>query len=217
MDLMLEYSMLLALSQDYLKAYEVLNYANSANIFYSSPDCTFLIHVCWFGKSLSSLFDSEYCTTDRHSACAVIANDGETSCTVARWFMKEFQFVTDSYRLFCTINRLCDSWNTWFNCGPTQKFVRRHLKAMDYSLVDQDQRRELYHEKISYTTRDDKGKLISADDMDLALLMLYGYMLYLGRSFALSLSTSKIRAEDLVVNTGQIISFARSPWTQGTP
>ncbi|KAL9030329.1 MAG: hypothetical protein Q9196_001541 [Gyalolechia fulgens] len=159
LDLMLEYSMLLAQSQDYPKTYEILNIANGANVFYSSPD-----------------------------SCALIADDEETSCSVARWFMKEFQFVTDGYRLFCTINRLCDGRNTWFNCGPTQKFVRRQIKAMDYSLVDQNQRRQLYQEKASYTTRDDEGRPISAGDMDLALLMLYGYMLYLGKSFALSLN-----------------------------
>ncbi|KAL9005044.1 MAG: hypothetical protein Q9188_002151 [Gyalolechia gomerana] len=169
LDLMLEYSMLLAQSHDYPKAYEILSIANGANVFNSSPDCTFLIHVCWF-------------------TCALIADDEETSCSVARWFMKEFQFVTDGYRLFCTINRFCIGPNTWFNCGPTQKFVRRQLKAMDCSLVDQNQRRELYQEKASYTTRDDEGRSISAGDMDLALLMLYGYMLYLGKSFALSLN-----------------------------
>lgn len=190
LDLMLEYSMLLAQSHEYSKAYEILRIANGANVFNSSPDCTFLIHVCWFSKSLSFLYDSGYSITDRHPACALIADDEETSCIVARWFMKEFQFVTDGYRLFCTINRLCIGQNTWFNCGPTQKFVRRQLKAMDCSLVDQNQRRELYQEKASYTTRDDEGRSISAGDMDLALLMLYGYMLYLGKSFALSLSMS---------------------------
>lgn len=126
--------------------------------------------------------------TDRPSACALIANDDKTSCSIARWFMKEYQFTTDSYRLFCVLNRLCDGRKTWFNCGPTQKFVRRQLKAVDYSLVDQSQRRNLYQERASYTTKDDEGRPISACDMDLALLMLYGYMLYLGKSFALSLS-----------------------------
>ncbi|KAL8943122.1 MAG: hypothetical protein Q9216_001252 [Gyalolechia sp. 2 TL-2023] len=121
-------------------------------------------------------------------ACALIADDVEMSCSVARWFMKEFQFVTDGYRLFSTINRLCNSPNTWFNCGPTQKFVRRQLKAMDCSLVDPNRRHELYQEKASYTTRDDEGRPIRADDLDLALLMLYGYILYLGKSFALSLN-----------------------------
>ena len=102
--------------------------------------------------------------------------------------MKEYRFISDGYRLFCALHRLCDGKNMWFNCGPTQKFVRRQLKAMDYSLLDQTQRRMLYQERASYTTKDEEGKHICAGDMDLALLTLYGYVLYLGKSFALSLS-----------------------------
>lgn len=119
-----------------------------------------------------------------------MANDEETSCNVARWFMKDFQFVTDGYRLFSAVNRLCDGRNTWFNCGPSQKYVRRQLKAMDYSLVGQGQNRCVNQERASYSTKDSEGKPIYATDMDLALLVLYGQVLYMGRSFAVALSTS---------------------------
>ncbi|KAL9601111.1 MAG: hypothetical protein Q9219_002710 [cf. Caloplaca sp. 3 TL-2023] len=169
LDLILEYATLLAQSKDFRRAYEMIGIANSANVFISSPSSIFLIHVCWF-------------------TCALLVNDEETLCSVARWFMKEFQFITDGYWLFCTLDRLCDDKKAWFNCGPTQKFVRRQLKAMDYSLVEPSQQRRLYQEKASYTTKDDEGRPISAGDMDLSLLMLYGYMLYLGKSFALSLN-----------------------------
>ncbi|KAL8847185.1 MAG: hypothetical protein Q9221_007764 [Calogaya cf. arnoldii] len=107
---------------------------------------------------------------------------------VARWFMKEFQFVTDGYRLFSAVNRLCDGGNSWFNCGPSQKYVLRQLKAMDQSVVGQSQHSISFHEKASYTTRDDEGNPIRASDMDLSLLMLYGYILYLGKSYSLALS-----------------------------
>lgn len=102
--------------------------------------------------------------------------------------MKEFQFVTDGYRLFSAVNRLCDGRNTWFNCGPSQKYIRRQLKAMDYSLVGHSRVRSLNQERASYTTKNSEGKPIHATDMDLALLMLYGHMLYLGKSFAVALS-----------------------------
>ncbi|KAL8651816.1 MAG: hypothetical protein Q9226_004535 [Calogaya cf. arnoldii] len=107
---------------------------------------------------------------------------------VVRWFMKEFQFVTDGYRLFSAVNRLCDGGNSWFNCGPSQKYVLRQLKAMDQSLVGQRQHSIPFHEKASYTTRDDEGNPIQASDMDLSLLMLYGYILYLGKSYSLALN-----------------------------
>ncbi|KAI4263381.1 MAG: hypothetical protein L6R42_001470 [Xanthoria sp. 1 TBL-2021] len=169
LDLMLEYALLAARSHNSTKAYEILKIADDANVFYCSPDSMFLIHVCWF-------------------TCALIVNDHETSCSVARWFMKEFQFVTDGYRLFSAVNRLCDGGNSWFNCGPSQKYVLRQLKAMDHSLVGQSQHRISFQEKASYTTRDDEGNPIQASDMDLSLLMLYGYILYLGKSYSLALN-----------------------------
>ena len=119
-----------------------------------------------------------------------MVSDHETSCSVARWFMKEFQFVTDGYRLFSAVNRLCDGGNRWFNSSPSQKYVLRQLKAMDHSLVGQSQHRSCFQEKASYTTRDDEGNPIQASEMDLSLLMLYGYILYSGRSYSLALSTA---------------------------
>ncbi|KAI4237344.1 MAG: hypothetical protein LQ349_001916 [Xanthoria aureola] len=169
LDLMLEYALLAARSHNSTKAYEILKIADDANVFYCSPDSMFLIHVCWF-------------------TCALILSDHEMSCGAARWFMKEFQFVTDGYRLFCAVNRLCDGANNWFNCGPSQKYVLRQLKAMDHSLVGQSQHRLSFQEKASYTTRDNEGNPIQASDMDLSLLMLYGYILYLGKSYSLALN-----------------------------
>lgn len=102
--------------------------------------------------------------------------------------MKEFQFVSDGYRLFSAVNRLCDGKSTWFNSGPSQKYIRRQLRAMDYSLLGQSHLRTVYQEKASYTTKDSEGKPIHANDMDIALLTLYGHMLYLGKSFAVAIS-----------------------------
>ena len=125
-----------------------------------------------------------------YTACALVMNDEETLCNVARWFMKEYQFVTDGYRLFSALNRLCDSANSWYNSGPTQKYILRQLKAMDFSLVDNSSQRSLFQEKASYTTKDRAGNLIQASDLDVALLMLYGHILYVGKSYAYSISKS---------------------------
>ncbi|KAI4287069.1 MAG: hypothetical protein L6R35_003675 [Caloplaca aegaea] len=169
LDLILEYAVLLTRSQNVEEAYEVVNVAKCANVFYCSVDSMFLIHTCWF-------------------TCALMANDEEASCSVARWFMKEFQFVTDGYRLFSAVNRLYDGKNTWFNSGPSQKYVRRQLRAMDYSLVGQNQARSTNQERASYTSKDGEGNPIHASDMDLALLILYGHILYLGKSFGVALN-----------------------------
>ncbi|KAL8650939.1 MAG: hypothetical protein Q9210_003528 [Variospora velana] len=169
LDLILEYAVLLTRSQNVEEAYDVVNVAKCANVFYCSVDPMFLIHTCWF-------------------TCALMANDEEASCSVARWFMKEFQFVTDGYRLFSAVSRLCDGKNTWFNSGPSQKYIRRQLRAMDYSLVGQNQARSTNQERASYTSKDSEGNPIYASDMDLALLILYGHVLYLGKSFAVALN-----------------------------
>ncbi len=131
--------------------------------------------------------------TNYYKACALIGNDEETLCNIARWFMKEYQFVTDGYRLFSALNRLCDSANSWYNCGPSQKYVLRQLKAMDFSLVGDARSKSLFQERASYTTKDKKGNLIQAEDMDVALLVLYGHILYVGRSYSYALSRSLMK------------------------
>lgn len=102
--------------------------------------------------------------------------------------MKEYQFVTDGYRLFSALNRLCDSENSWYNCGPSQKYILRQLKAVDFSLLGETRRKSLFQERASYSTKDSEGKPIRADDMDVALLMLYGHILYAGRSYSYAVS-----------------------------
>jgi len=121
-------------------------------------------------------------------ACALASNDDETLCSIARWFMREYQFVTDGYRLFSALNRLCDSENTWFNCGPSQKYILRQIKAVDFSFVGEAHRKSLFQERASYTTKDSNGDPIKAEGIDIALLMLYGHILYAGTSYAYAIS-----------------------------
>ena len=123
------------------------------------------------------------------TACALIANDDETICNVARYFMKEYQFVTDSYRLFSALNKLCNKPNIWYNSGPSQKYMLRQIKAMDFTLIGDERLKTLYEEKASYTSKDEEGNPIKASAMDIGLIMLYGHILYTGGSYAYALST----------------------------
>lgn len=109
---------------------------------------------------------------------------------MARYFMREYQFTTDSYRMYAAIARLCQSPVSWYCSGPEQKYMLRQVKAMDFNLVDKTRRQRGYAEKAGYTSQDKDGKPILNDDMDVALLMLYGHILYSGTSYAYSLSTS---------------------------
>jgi general transcription factor 3C polypeptide 3 (transcription factor C subunit 4) len=120
--------------------------------------------------------------------CAVVASDEETCVTVARYFMKEYQFTTDSYRLFAAISRVCQSPVSWYSSGPSQKFILRQIKAMDFGLVDKEQQELHYTDRGSYSTKDQSGNPLVNDDMDIELLMLYGHILYTGTSYNYALS-----------------------------
>lgn len=102
--------------------------------------------------------------------------------------MKESQFVTDSYRFFMVLNRLCKGTNTHFNAGPLQKYVLRQVKAMDFSLIGEPRISASFQEKASYTSKDEAGNPIKAESMDVGLLMLYGQTLYAGTSYSYALS-----------------------------
>ena len=102
--------------------------------------------------------------------------------------MQEYQFTTDAYRLTAAFHRLCTTEKTWYNCPPVQKYLLRQVKAMDFSLVDESQRKTFPAGKAGYTLKDDSGEPVLALDMDVALLVLYGQILYCSRSFGAALS-----------------------------
>ena len=127
----------------------------------------------------------------RVTACALIANNDEQACLVARAFMKDFQFITDGYRLFAAINRVLEGPATYYNSGPSQKYILRQVKAVDFSLVGEGNKQTLYQERASYSTRNSNGNVIHAKDLDVALLMIYGHILYAGTSYSYALSKLK--------------------------
>lgn len=133
------------------------------------------------------------------TACALIVNDAETLCNVARFFMKKFQFVTDSYRLYTSLNRLCNGPRLCFNAAPSQKYLLRQIKAMDYSLIQDGQGKMLFQERASYTMKDEDGNPIKAEELDVGLLILYGHVLYAGTSYAFALSKPSLQRGQLPI------------------
>ena len=102
--------------------------------------------------------------------------------------MTEYQFVTDAYRLFAALNRLSGSEGNWYNCGPSQKYVLRQVKAMDFPFAGEDRTRSHFQERAAYTSKDDHGDPLQAQSLDVALLMLYGHILYMGKSYSCAVS-----------------------------
>lgn len=155
------------------EAYDTLAAAAEASVWYHSKAHTRQIHICWF-------------------TCALRAQDEETLANEARWFIKEYQFVTDTYRLFGMLSRLSgDPHRSLFHSSPNMKFMLRQIKAMDFTLPKNGGnprsvkpiRESIYRERASLSTRDDSGEAIPAEELDVALLVLYGHILYSGNSF----------------------------------
>ncbi|KAL4785315.1 hypothetical protein BJX76DRAFT_183170 [Aspergillus varians] len=173
LDLFLQYALAVAGQNEPEESYDTLGAAADASVWYHSKTSTRLIHVCWF-------------------TCALRAQDEETLANEARWFIKEYQFVTDTYRLFAMLS--CISGNphrSLFHSSPLMKFMLRQIKAIDFTLPDNTTgtrpnrgvRDSIYKERAALSTKDEAGEAIPADEMDVALLVLYGHILYSGNSF----------------------------------
>ncbi|KAL4898256.1 hypothetical protein BDV59DRAFT_166523 [Aspergillus ambiguus] len=171
LDLFLEYALIVAGQGEPGEGYEALAAAADASIWYHSKPSLRLIHVCWF-------------------TCALRAGDGKTLVSEARWFIKKYQFVTDTYRLHTILSRV--SGDPVFHAPPEKKFMLRQIRAIDYNLPKESEstghgnvpvRPSVYKERASLTTRDESGELITAEEMDITLLYLYGHMLFSTDSF----------------------------------
>ncbi|KAI9821550.1 MAG: transcription factor TFIIIC subunit tfc4 [Phylliscum demangeonii] len=187
LDIFLRYALGLAKEGDGSSAYDVISAAHDANVFYHSPDAVFLIHVCW-------------------AACAVLVKDDKTVCNVSRWFMRDYQFTTDAYRLHAALNRICRGSNTWYNSGPAQKFMLRQVKAMDYPLVSEEKQALHFAERAAFTGKVPHLHPATTEDMDVALLVLYGHMLYTGTSYPYALNYF-LRAYALDPTNSMVILF----------
>ncbi|KAJ5688676.1 hypothetical protein N7462_003068 [Penicillium macrosclerotiorum] len=170
LDIFLQYSLLVTEQGEPEEAYETLDAAAVASVWYHDKRKSRMIHVCWF-------------------TCALRAQDEETLTMEARWFVKEYQFVTDTYRLFSMLSHLSgDPHKSLFHSSPSMKFMLRQIKAMDFTLPDSadkppPSRQSIWKERASLSTRDEAGEPIPAHELDIALLVLYGNILYSGNSF----------------------------------
>ncbi|EFR04389.1 hypothetical protein MGYG_07396 [Nannizzia gypsea CBS 118893] len=176
LDIFLEYALVLSGQGQGDEAYDTLGAAADANIWYHSKASTCRIYICWF-------------------TCALRLKDEDRLSDIARWFMKEYQFVTDAYRLFVTLSRVCGNpQRSLFHSAPSMKFMLRQVKAVDYSLPPDPlspfkrSPESVFQERASLTTKDAEGEFIPAEEMDVALLVLYGHILYAGNSFTNALN-----------------------------
>jgi len=130
LDIFLELALLYANSstaESQTDCYTAINAAIDCNVFYHHPQSMLTIHSCYL------------------ACCLAIGDDLTLYNTVLRWFMREYAFCTDTYRLYSAINIVNELPNVEggkagqmegaiFKSGPNQKFVFRQLMSIDKML-----------------------------------------------------------------------------------
>ena len=171
---------------------DVMEACTDCNVWYHQQEAMLQIHVCFF-------------------ACCLALNDLELCIAKpVRWFMRTYQFSTDSYRLFGALNF---AWSSPVHRGGkekdvqyapyrqshVQKFVMRQVRTLDSALPDDygamsedGQVPACMREKVgaepgserTIVWRDpDTGEFHKPQEMDVVLLVLYAQFLYAGSSF----------------------------------
>lgn len=172
-----EYGILLARRDQSASSYSLLESASEANVFWHDEARLLHIHVCLI-------------------TAALILSDEEKLCNIARFFMKKFPFATDSFRLYAALNLLFPDQPSWYNSGPSQKYMMRQIRSMDFSLLTPQQRTTFKfpeQTKISNNfapTSEDAtpGNPHGLKDIEPALLLLYGHFLAQAASYSNALN-----------------------------
>lgn len=135
----------------------------------------------------------------------------------ARWFLKNFPFVSDGYRLFSAVNRFCRGEITYFNSGPEQKFMLRQIKSMDYALLPPESRDKFFFsdgDRVKPTqpsiTRGNPHKLTEHDP---SILCLYGHMMFVAATYGSALAyyfrAYVVKPDDPVINLCIAVSYVQ--------
>ncbi|KAI1816026.1 hypothetical protein GGS20DRAFT_540629 [Poronia punctata] len=164
LDLFLEYAIGLAHLERFQESYQVCESARDAEVFAKNKEDMFLIHVTW-------------------AACALRARDEETCVAAARFLMRDRQFDSDPFRMFAALCRLCPSPASWYASGPVQKYMLRQIKLMDRALTSGGAEDSEEEEGKTNT-----GRVYSAKELDVTLLVLYGHILFVSNSFTYALN-----------------------------
>ncbi|KAL2124409.1 hypothetical protein VTJ04DRAFT_774 [Mycothermus thermophilus] len=171
LELFLNYAFALVRAGQHREAYVVCHAARDS-IVWTAPEPTFLIHVAW-------------------ASCAVYAGDEETCVAIARYFMRDYMPGTDSYRMFSAMCRVCQSPVSWYTSGPAQKFILRQIKTMDNIVM---RAREEGEGQDTGSSGNGNGNSSSSGGnnnniaLDVALLTIYGHILFTTTSYTYALS-----------------------------
>ncbi|KAK4157122.1 hypothetical protein C8A00DRAFT_12022 [Chaetomidium leptoderma] len=170
LDIFLNYAFTLVRAGQHREAYVVCHAARDS-VVWTSSETTFLIHVAW-------------------ASCAVYAGDEETCVAIARYFMRDYMPGTDSYRMFSAMCRVCQTPVSWYTSGPAQKFILRQIKTMDNIVMRKDNNNNNTAAAAATTTNNERDGRKEDPDiaLDVALLAIYGHILFTTTSYTYALS-----------------------------
>ncbi len=170
------YAILLARSGDSERCFSTLDVALQSNIF---------------SRSLPYHRNLELCRL----TCALAVDSSTQASSSIRWFLKEFPFGTDLFRLYSCVNRLT-SLPDGFSTGPAYKVLMRYIKTMDYALLTPEQRAWYNFRDVSTTDKKsgwfqnavNSQTVTAVKDHDPALFALYAHVLICGGSYMAALN-----------------------------
>lgn len=192
LDIFLEYALLLASNGEKDEAFEAIGAASDASVYYHDKQSMLYIQTC-------------------RLTCALRLRDELALGEVSRWFTREYQFSTSAYQIFAGLARMSrptpamtEGKGTHYGAGSTMKYILRQVKTMDLSIAKSNERDSLVSKSkfkdqirhnaledqaiLSLSTKDEQGNLIPAEELDVALLVLYGHICYSGGSYTSALA-----------------------------
>jgi general transcription factor 3C polypeptide 3 (transcription factor C subunit 4) len=124
--------------------------------------------------------------------CALAVDSSLQASSAVRWFLKEYPFGSDLFRLYSSVNRLC-SFPEGFATGPAYKVLMRYIKTMDFALLSPEQRiwynfRDASDRTAWFQNAVNSQTVKSVKDHDPALFALYAHVLMCGGSYMAALN-----------------------------
>ncbi|GAM87484.1 hypothetical protein ANO11243_055090 [Dothideomycetidae sp. 11243] len=165
-DLFCSYSLQVAREGDRDSAYTYLDAALNSNVFHHSRTASFQLQMTYL-------------------ACALIFNDEERLTTVSRMVTSADPSSPIAYQIFAVVHRLYAGPPSWFNAGPTQKYLLRSIKAFDWNVLPPEQRDTWNFTRAERNTLSGSRTHWAAGVSELQpnLLALYGHVMAAAQSW----------------------------------
>jgi general transcription factor 3C polypeptide 3 (transcription factor C subunit 4) len=167
------YALVLAGEGDEEQCFAALDIVIQANIFHRNRTYSQQLELC-------------------RLTCALAVDNSIQASIATRWFLKEYPFGTDLFRLYSAVNRLC-SFPEGYATGAAYKVLMRYIKTVDYALLDAEKRiwynfRDAKDSKGGFKNNVNIDAVSRVKDHDPALFALYAHVLMCGGSYLASLN-----------------------------